>query len=163
LFPKTTGAYDLNDVSLQSLHLFRYHKSETTPHPYSSKWYTWPIALKPMLYVYETNTHKAIYLMGNYAIAYVSIIGLVITAYMAYKKRDPINSVIIGAWLGLWLPYALIGRTMFLYHYLPASIFAILALVNMFYQVPKIRVILPYYLAAVLISFIIIYPNLVGV
>lgn len=163
LFPKTTGAYSMNDVSLQSLHLFKYHKSEMTPHPYSSKWYTWPITLKPMLYVYEINENKAIYLMGNYAIAYVSIIGLVITAYTAYKKRDLTNSVIIGAWLGLWLPYALIGRTMFLYHYLPASIFAILALVNMFYQIPKLRTILPYYLLAALASFIIIYPKIAGI
>ena len=162
LFPKTTDAHSMNDVSIQSMHLFRYHKGELTPHPYSSKWYTWPIALKPMLYAYDNTNNKSIYLTGNYAIAYVSIIGLLITLYMAYKKRDIVNSVIIGAWLGLWLPYALIERTMFLYHYLPASIFAILALVNIFYQVPKIRSILPYYLIAALISFIIIYPNMVG-
>ena len=163
LFPATTGAHSMNDVSMQSMYLLRYHKSEMTPHPYSSKWYTWPIALKPMLYAYNTDKHINIYLMGNYAIAYVSIIGLLITAYNAYKKRDLINSVIIGAWLGLWLPYALIGRTMFLYHYLPASIFAILAVVNLFYQIKSLRGLLPYYLAAALISFIIIYPQMVGI
>ena len=163
LFPATTGAHSMNDVSMQSMNLLRYHKSETTPHPYSSKWYTWPIALKPMLYAYNTAEHRYIYLMGNYAIAYVSIIGIIITAYTAYKKRDLISSVILGAWLGLWLPYALIERTMFLYHYLPASIFAILALVNLFYQVKALRSLLPYYLTAALITFIIIYPKMVGI
>ena len=163
LFPNTTDAHSMNDVSKQSMRLYRYHKNETTPHPYSSKWYTWPITLKPMLYEYDTSNGTSISLTGNYAIAYVSVLALLISAYFAWKKKDIQNSVIVGAWLGLWLPYALIGRTMFLYHYLPASIFAILAVVNMFYQIPGIRKIIPYYLAAVLITFIICYPKMAGV
>ena len=163
LFPNTTNAHGLNDVSKQSLHLYRYHSHENTPHPYSSKWYTWPIALKPMLYALDRTEKTSISLMANYTIAYVSIIGLFISLYFGIKKKDASSTYILLAWLSLWLPYGLISRPMFLYHYLPASIFAILAVVNIFKQIPFIRKLIPYYIAAVLLSFIVCYPKMTGV
>lgn len=162
-FSQTTNAHNLGDIYNQSYSLFTYHSNETTPHAYSSKWYTWPITLKPMLYAVDTSTDKVIYLMGNYAIAYVSIIGLIITAYHGIKHRDKTSLIILIAWLSLFIPYAFITRTMFLYHYLPASIFAILAIVNIFYKIPGTRKIIMFYLTLVLISFIISYPKMVGV
>lgn len=163
LFPGTTRAQNLGDVYNQGYNLFTYHSNEMTPHPYSSKWYIWPLALKPMLYVYDDVSKTSIYLMGNYVIVYVSVLALIMTAYWAFRYRDKASLIVLVSWLSLFIPYAFIGRTMFLYHYLPASIFAMLAIVNIFYQLPGIRKILPAYLLAALISFIICYPKMVGV
>ena len=163
LFPNTTKAHDLNDVFEQSLSLFRYHASENTPHPYSSNWYTWPIALKPIFYDYNSNDKTEIYLIANYVIAYVSVIALLASIYVGIAKKDRMSTYIVLAFLSLWLPYAFVSRPMFLYHYLPASVFAVLAIVNLFYQLPGIRKILPFYLAAAVISFIICYPKMVGI
>jgi dolichyl-phosphate-mannose--protein O-mannosyl transferase len=163
LFQNTTRAKNLGDVYNQGYSLFSYHSNETTPHPYSSKWFTWPISLKPMLYVYDSTDNTSIYLMGNYVIALVSVLALILSAYYAFRYKDRRSLIIVVSWLSLFLPYAFIRRTMFLYHYLPASIFAILAVVNLFYLLPGIRKILPAYLLAVLISFIISFPKLAGI
>jgi dolichyl-phosphate-mannose--protein O-mannosyl transferase len=101
--------------------------------------------------------------MGNYVIALVSVLALILSAYYAFRYKDRRSLIIVVSWLSLFLPYAFIRRTMFLYHYLPASIFAILAVVNLFYLLPGIRKILPAYLLAVLISFIISFPKLAGI
>lgn len=163
LFQNTTRAKNLGDVYNQGYRLFSYHSNEITPHPYSSKWFTWPILLKPMLYVYDSTDNTSIYLMGNYVIALVSVLALILSAYYAFRYKDRRSLIIVVSWLGLFLPYAFIRRTMFLYHYLPASIFAILAVVNLFYLLPGIRKILPAYLLAALISFIISFPKLAGI
>lgn len=163
LFPETTGAHNLGDVFNQTSYLLSYHSHENTPHAYSSMWYTWPIALKPILYAKNLITGRTISLMANYSIAYVSVLGLIVTGYFAFRKKDKISLIIIVSWLSLFAPYIFITRTMFLYHYLPASVFAILAIVNLFYQLPSIRKILLAYLLAVLVSFIVCYPKMVGV
>ena len=161
-FSKTTQAQTPQEVIGQSSWIFTYHANEHTPHPYSSKWYTWPLALKPMLYSWEDNGKSVLYLLGNYVIAYVSVIGLIITAFFGFKQKNKESIYIIVAWLSLLLPYAFISRPMFLYHYLPASIFAILALSNIFYLIPGTRKIIPYYILMATIAFITIYPKMVG-
>lgn len=163
-FSKTTNAYSLQDVYDQGSFLYSYHSTETTPHPYSSKWYTWPVSLKPMLYSWNGQTKgNRIYLVENYAISYVSVLGLLIAAFYAIKAKHKPSIIICIAWLSLFVPYIFITRTMFLYHYLPASIFAILAIVNIFFLFPRLRKILPAYLVVVLITFMILYPMLTGI
>lgn len=163
-FSKTTNAYSLQDVYDQGSFLYSYHSTETTPHPYSSKWYTWPVSLKPMLYSWNGQTKgNRIYLVENYAIAYVSVLGLLIAAFYAIKTKHKPSIIICIAWLSLFVPYIFITRTMFLYHYLPASIFAILSIVNIFFLFPRLRKILPAYLVVVLITFMILYPMLTGI
>jgi dolichyl-phosphate-mannose--protein O-mannosyl transferase len=162
LFPKTTNAHTISDVINQGARLYGYHSTETTPHPYASKWYTWPLGLTPIFYDYN-GENDIIYLFPNYVLAYVSVIALVLTAYVGFKKKDRYSTYILLAWLSLFLPYAFISRPMFLYHYLPASIFALLAIVNMFYHFPKARKIIPLYILLVILSFAISYPKMVGV
>ncbi|MBP5512502.1 glycosyltransferase family 39 protein [Candidatus Saccharibacteria bacterium] len=163
-FPKTTNARSLEDVYNQGSFLYSYHSTETTPHPYSSKWYTWPVSLKPMLYSWNGQTKgNRIYLVENYAISYVSVLGLLIAAFYAIKTKHRPSIIICIAWLSLFVPYIFITRTMFLYHYMPASIFAILAAVNIFFLYPRLRKILPAYLVVVLITFMILYPTLTGI
>ncbi len=163
-FSKTTNAYSLQDVYDQGSFLYSYHSTETTPHPYSSKWYTWPVSLKPMLYSWNGQTKgNRIYLVENYAISYVSVLGLLIAAFYAIKAKHKPSIIICISWLSLFVPYIFITRTMFLYHYLPASIFAILSIVNIFFLFPRLRKILPAYLVVVLITFMILYPMLTGI
>ena len=161
LFPKTTNAESVSDVISQSKRLFEYHSGERTPHPYSSPWFTWPVSATPIFY--EDNVDKAqIWLYGNYAIAFVSVIALLVTLYFALKKKSRPALFIIVAYLSLWLPYAFIQRPMFLYHYLPASGFAILSIVDLFYELPKTRKIIPFLLLMIILVFIVSYPKYAG-
>ena len=100
--------------------------------------------------------------MGNTILIYSSILALLITAFFAIRKRDKKSLFILLGYCSLWLPYAWIGRTMFLYHYLPASVFALLAIVNVFYQIPKTRKIIWLFLLVSTVSFIVAYPSMSG-
>lgn len=159
-FSKTTLATIPSDVINQGTNLYEFHASAFEPHPYGSKWYTWPMAAQPILYsIYDGSK---IMLMGNTILIYSSILALLITAFFAIRKRDKKSLFILLGYCSLWLPYAWIERTMFLYHYLPASIFALLAIVNVFYQIPKTRKIIWLFLLVSTVSFIVAYPSMSG-
>jgi dolichyl-phosphate-mannose--protein O-mannosyl transferase len=115
-------------------------------HPYSSKWYEWPVMIKPIYYWYqapkavmspEENTinYKAsrIYLLGNPVIWWASTIALILLVYklLAGGQNKKIKILILGGFLLNLLPFISIGRVMFLYHYMVALIFAILALAHL--------------------------------
>lgn len=163
IFPDTTGVYTPQDVIKQSEDLYSFHSSLQDAHPSASKWYTWPISKVPFYYWCNDGGQKQIWLVGNYAIDYVSVVALIITLYFAVIKKDKKSLFILIAYLSLWVPYAFISRTMFLYHYIPASCFAILATVNMFYQIPKLRKFILPYILVILATFIILFPMMTGI
>ncbi len=161
LFPATTNAKSFNDVIAQGNHLYTFHATLQDNHPSASPWFSWPVSGKPFLYY--LNDGKVIKLFGNYVICYTSLLGLALTAYYAIRKKDKKSCFMLVAFLSLLLPYMFISRTMYLYHYLPASIFAILMLVNVFRLVPETRRYIYYFLVAVLVCFIVSYPAMTGV
>ncbi len=129
--------------------MYTANKNLTATHPYSSQWYTWPFMVRPIYYwnqsSIDTPTQSKIYLIGNPLIWWastVSILYLVLSSL--YLKRsdwkfsilDTRYLILIG-WLINYLPFIGIGRVMFLYHYLSALIFAILALAYLIDQHPK--------------------------
>ena len=67
--------------------------------------------------------------------------------------------------LSLYLPYAFVGRIMFLYNYFPILPFMMLAIVNFFYQVNKNGkkdILIGIYMLMVMITFFIYYPVISG-
>ena len=162
-FPETTQAESLENVYEQSVHLFEYHSGENTPHSASSPWFTWPISLVGFPFYASEDGTKTIGLFENYVIAYTSVIALVVSIYYAIKKHDKVSIQILIAYLSLLLPYAFISRPMFLYHYLPASIFGILAIANMIRKFPESKFLVRLIIASALISFIVLYPKMTGI
>lgn len=102
----------------------------TAGHPYGSKWYTWPIMLRPISYWVEGT--GAIWLIGNPLVWWGSLAGLLTLIGMLIAKKLTVKSF-DAAWIVLigfaisWLPFAAISRVMFLYHYFIPLGFAILA------------------------------------
>lgn len=103
----------------------------TAGHPYGSKWYGWPLMIKPISYWVDGN--KQIWLFGN-PIIWLGSTFAVITATLALITRviKPRNrravAFLLISFFVCWLPFALISRVMFLYHYLTPLIFAIMIL-----------------------------------
>lgn len=127
--------------------MFTSSSGMTATHPNSSKWYTWPIMHRSIFY-WQDSTASAdpepkrsyIYLLGNpfiYWLGTLSILTLILLSiFKLLTKRslsnDPETSkvmlfLIIG-YLANLLPFALIGRVMFLYHYETALVFSIIAI-----------------------------------
>lgn len=103
-------------------------------HPYSSKWFTWPLMIKPIYYWYKNfdqNQSAKIFFSGNILIwllgtASVSYLIIVILRQILNEKIENQPKFLLVGYLLNFLPFIFIGRVMFLYHYLTALVFTIL-------------------------------------
>lgn len=104
-------------------------------HPYASKWYTWPLELRPVYYWQGDeieNRQAHIYLLGNPVVWWGSAVGVLVALVLWLGRprslgryRTLVGFLLFGYAVN-FLPFAFIDRPMFLYHYLFALLFAIL-------------------------------------
>lgn len=108
----------------------------TAGHPDGSKWYEWPLVRKPVFYWVKAMPPKtaSIYLIGNpiiWLLVLLGVVGSIFIMLFPEKTRLKLPPLIylflFGYFLNL-LPFILVKRVAFLYHYLPALIFGILIL-----------------------------------
>ena len=153
-------------------HMFTYHSSVTDTHPFSSKWYQWPLVYKPIWYWGDKGTHviegtaASIVSLGNPLIWWGGTLCAVGMLISSFKNRNKIKAFILIGFLSQYLPWMFIGRIVFIYHFFASVPFIILASVYVF---RKIGELLPHkylfigsYLAVSLILFVCFYPVLSG-
>lgn len=165
-FPKTANLEVKNVRTLiqQTEDMYQYHSTLEAQHPFTSKFYTWPISYKPVWYytkVVDHNHRQTISGVGNIMIWWVGVLALIYLLLKAFIKKDSTTIRILIMFLSLYLPYLLIGRVMFLYHYFPTLPFMMLAVIVLIADLEKKfnqRKILPIYLILVLFVFILYYP-----
>ncbi len=120
--------------------MFDSNKSITGGHPYGSRWYSWPLLQRPIWYYVDGKQY--IYLLGNPLLWWLATIAAVVMLWRIFdekKQRKLVNIFLAGAFLVSWLPFMLITRVMFLYHYFTALIFSILMLAVLVDQIPQKR------------------------
>ncbi|NMX21193.1 hypothetical protein C5S30_01875 [ANME-1 cluster archaeon GoMg4] len=133
--------HGLWDVVMKQFGMFGYHAWSVVgaTHPFSSPWWSWPLMLKTLwLYSNTVNssTVSTIVLMGNPAIWWGGIPALIVIAAKflrgavkaGVQEQDYRCPFILISFILLWIPYALITRTLFIYHFVPAVPFMILAI-----------------------------------
>ncbi len=106
-------------------------------HPFSSQWYQWPLARRPIYYwakPAESPGGKAdIWLIGNplsWLLALLAV-SLTIIGLLFKSGRNRFGEVtffLILAYLVNLLPFIFVSRVAFLYHYLPALTFGFILL-----------------------------------
>lgn len=154
----------LGGIVEQTKLIYDYHSGLDASHPYSSEWYTWPATIKPVWFYAsypDANSKSTIAAIGNPAIWWFGIIALIFVLINSISKKNKENAFIIILFLASWLPYAFIGRIMFLYHFFPSLPFMILAIVSFIKyltQKTKQRWIPYVYMFIVLTFFAIFYP-----
>ncbi|PXF53536.1 MAG: hypothetical protein C4B56_01285 [Candidatus Methanophagaceae archaeon] len=127
------GGHGLIDVFKLQFRMFGYHAGIGATHSFSSPWWSWQLMLKP-LWMYSntldgTGTVSTVVLMGNPAIWWGSIPALgFIVIQRLIRKFDYTALFIVLPFLLLWLPYALITRILFIYHFVADVPFMILAI-----------------------------------
>ena len=127
--------------------MYRYHADLTATHMCQSMWYQWPLAQKsvwfysgyPMLG--NTPLLSNISSTGNPALWYVSAFGAVFAVAEWFKnpacrKDRAFFVVFVGILAGL-LPWALVTRCVFLYHYFSTIPFMMLLTLLLLYYVEK--------------------------
>lgn len=105
-------------------------------HPYSSTWVNWPILKRPIYYwtgTTSTGERGYIYLQGNPVIWWGLLVGVAMVAVGWLRRPERFERyrgtmALLGlAWLANFLPFALIERPMFLYHYFFSFMFCLAA------------------------------------
>lgn len=138
--------------------MFDTARTMTATHPYSSKWYSWPLMWRGLGFWadYRGGEKAHIMLLGNpllwwcasYAMLFLLLNfppQLLRCLLQQQSIRFSEGFVLLG-WIANLLPFVLVSRVVFLYHYMPSLIFAILALGYLVDGLPFKR-----YFAAVLV------------
>ncbi|MEK9184968.1 MAG: phospholipid carrier-dependent glycosyltransferase [Patescibacteria group bacterium] len=110
----------------------------TTSHPYTSKWYTWPLMTRPIFYWEDPSMrageNQRIYSIGNplvYWLGLLAILTLFIHTIFRTKffirKRHAIMFILFGYCINFF-PYMFLTRITFIYYYLASLVFTILAM-----------------------------------
>jgi len=110
--------------------IYGYHTGLEVTHAYGSPWWSWPLALRPVRYV-GAHTVTQLYRLdsgGNPLHFWAFVAAVAIVCRQLWAKRDTATLVVLCiGFLGQWLPWALVGRVTFLYHFTPAVPFVCLA------------------------------------
>ncbi|KAJ1541797.1 hypothetical protein HK096_009906 [Nowakowskiella sp. JEL0078] len=128
-------------LELQGL-MISHNAGLTKSHPYSSAPISWPFVLRGISFWETKEGLKQIYLLGNPVSWWISIIGCVMYGAMYILDRillrrglddfgfavrrwwDRGVGFFIVAWLLHYVPFFLMGRVLFVHHYLPSYIFS---------------------------------------
>jgi dolichyl-phosphate-mannose--protein O-mannosyl transferase len=122
--------------------MYRMDAAGYPEHSYYSKWYTWPLMLRSVYYWADIQGPKAwaVYFLGNPAVWWTSTCAMLILLLTLPRKIPALvllaqpppaerpELIVALGYLANLLPFIVVRRGMFLYHYLPALVFAILAL-----------------------------------
>jgi dolichyl-phosphate-mannose--protein O-mannosyl transferase len=147
----------INNIRIHDEWAYDYHSKLTATHPYGSRWFSWPLLLRPVAYYYQDSLGTAqvcpspgaqpgvvsngqlttappnctlraeVFNLGNPAIWWFSIPAVIFCAFYAVRRRSWPAALIVVAFLAAWLPFSRVNRVMFLYHMFGGLPFMILA------------------------------------
>jgi dolichyl-phosphate-mannose--protein O-mannosyl transferase len=122
--------HSLSDFRELQRQMWWYHSNLVATHPYSSSWWQWPLAWKPVWYWvgYHDTTQARIYANGNPFLFWAMVPAVLWVCWSWWKDRRYIALTILAiGFFGQWLPWAFSPRIAFAYHFLPAVPFGALA------------------------------------
>jgi dolichyl-phosphate-mannose--protein O-mannosyl transferase len=148
--------------------MWSYHSNLVSEHPFSSPWWEWPFNLRPIYYyshTVSTTVRQGISSFGNPAVWWTGVGAVVYGIWRLIKTREYTLFFLLIAFAAQYLPWVLVPRTTYIYHYFPSVPFIVLFITYMFkqfYQQSNRRVTPLIYASAVVVLFILFYPVLSG-
>lgn len=149
--------------------MFNYHSGLEATHPYSSTWYEWPTMIRPVFYYCNTTAEglkEGISAFGNPLVWWAGIFAAIYMVYRCIKKNDRVSLFLVFAFLVQYLPWVLVPRCTFAYHYFPSVPFITLMIGYALYRFigdnKKKRVWAYLYCAAAVGLFLLFYPVISG-
>ncbi len=182
-----TGEVTIKRIISAQEGMLNYH---STPglgedHPFNSPWWQWPFILKPMWFAmdsYEpTGFASTILCMGNPWIFYIAAFAMltVLGAFMVKRSKTSLGrnvenidsrSVLLVLSIGFlaqYLPWVLVPRGMYIYHYFASVPFIILATTWCIGLIPREKkrlhdAVIVLYLLGALVFFVMFFPYASG-
>ena len=160
----------LNIVLDNQRYMFNYHSQLVATHPYSSHWYQWLLDIRPILYYLDYLPDGRTVSFGafvNPVLCWGGLLALFVLVFLAIARRDRASRYILIGYLAQLLPWVLVPRLTFAYHYFPCTVFLALALGRCFdvmeRNVPRGKLYVGGFAALSLAVFILFFPDLAGI
>lgn len=148
-----------------------YHSGLEATHPYSSTWYEWPTMMRPIFYysgIISDTARQGISAFGNPLVWWIGIPAFLYMIYLALKEKDRTAAMLTISYLAQYLPWCLVPRLTFIYHYFPSVPFVVLMIVYAAQKLQKHvsprtwKICLSIYALLAIGLFIMFYPVLSG-
>lgn len=156
-------------------YMFSYHTGLKSTHAYSSHWYQWPTMVRPILFYSNdlgNNIVQGISSFGNPAVWWVGIFAVSIAVYNAIANSDRKSWFLLVGYGAQFMPWMLVTRCTFIYHYFPSTPFVVMLLGYSIYTMhcnceteknkKKVMIAAIVYCAIAVVLFIMFYPVLSG-
>ncbi|TVY07233.1 phospholipid carrier-dependent glycosyltransferase [Paenibacillus cremeus] len=162
--------HTLIDVLKNQVGMYSYHENLKATHPFSSSWWQWPEMSKPVWYYAGVSLPEgqisSITAIGNPLIWWVGFIAMLAVTFIAVKRKQWSLTLLSVAFFSQYLPWTLVPRLTFIYHYFAMVPFSGLALTYFYKQLkeklPDGKNYAYGFLAAVFGLFLLFYPVLSG-
>jgi len=154
--------------------MLSYHSNLTETHPFGSPWWSWPLDIRP-LYAYNPNWDfvpkefaQGISSFGNPLVWWCAIPAVIYLIFLAVKKRaNTENYTVLTGFAAMYLPWAIVTRQAFIYHFFPCVIFVAVAITfcikDILEKYPKTKNLIKIYFVCVFVFFVAFYPVLTGI
>ena len=152
--------------------MYSYHSGLKATHPYQSSYWQWPFTMKPMWYYYGgqvNNTVSTMTASGNPAVWWVGTIGsvlLLIGRLTGKIRKDTALQVIFIGVLANYLPWVLVSRCTFIYHFFATVPFILMGAVYFMYVLEERYPVLKrwkfVWLGFAVLMFVLLYPGISG-
>jgi Gpi18-like mannosyltransferase len=125
--PDPGEVHNLNDVVERQHTMYEYHHNLVATHPYSSRFFEWPIDYVPIAYFYQdhrkdpSNSNGCciyeITSLPNPIIMWFGLLCVPWVAIVGWRERNKGYLLIVATYLMQWLPWAGSPRLTFAYHF----------------------------------------------
>ncbi|HSV31795.1 MAG TPA: phospholipid carrier-dependent glycosyltransferase [Atribacteraceae bacterium] len=121
------------DVIRYQTHMYRYHRFLQATHPFASPWYEWPIMARP-IWMYQgkelaDGLISSIVSFGNPAVWWGGFLTFFYVLWCTVKGKDRQMTFVLLALASQFIPWMLVPRLTFIYHYFASVPFLIFGLV----------------------------------
>ena len=169
----SVGKHDLADVWNYQTYMWNYHSKLDATHPYQSTWWQWPFTFKPMWYFQGTGLPEGRFatltVSGSPAVWWVctiATVALIANRIMKRTQSDPgITAVFVGA-AANFLPWVLVTRCTFIYHFFATVPFIVFCGVFLLQDWERKNTSVKWvkwaWMAAAVLLFLLLYPGLSG-
>jgi len=192
-FVNATGGGGLRNIWANTVSMYRYHSGLVETHSFSSYWWEWPLVLRPIwLYAGRIvdGARGTIASFGNPAVWWAGFVASIYIIFHFFTQLTPVEFVqflkkpaylrkrglfitkglnrdiafLLVAFAAQYLPWMLISRLTWIYHFFPSVPFVVLILTwvvkHMVERQPKLKGVAIAYACIVVALFALFYPVL---
>jgi len=148
--------------------MYNYHSTLVATHPFSSQWWSWPLMVKPLFLFVSSlpnSINSVIVLLGNPAVWWVGFAFIILAVERALRGKDLAAIFITVVFFFQWIPYVLISRLTFIYHFYVSVPFLCLAsayFINRYWRYKWGKVATIAFFVSVVAMFGLFYPVISG-